>query len=89
MPMLAPYQYGDAISAMGASFLRVRGKQFIGALLNLCAYFIFGNIYDINPGLLAKLIYPLVCIWIGLAFGLTIVAAVTVLLNSRADWKEE
>ncbi|KAG6824722.1 hypothetical protein H0H93_001622, partial [Arthromyces matolae] len=28
-------------------------------------------------------------IWIGLAFGLTIVAAVTVLLNSRADWKEE
>ncbi|KAG6907804.1 hypothetical protein DXG01_007343 [Tephrocybe rancida] len=35
LPIIAMFQFIDATNAMGAGFLRVRGKQFIGGLMNV------------------------------------------------------
>ncbi|KAG6919098.1 hypothetical protein DXG01_009351 [Tephrocybe rancida] len=87
LPIIAMYQFIDATAAMGAGFLRVRGMQFIGALTNLCAYFIVG--LPLGLWLAFKCDLGLHGLWYGLTMALTINCVFGLVLWSRTDWKEE
>lgn len=42
MTLLALFQVFDGMSAVTGGILRARGMQFVGAILNLSAYYVFG-----------------------------------------------
>jgi MATE family multidrug resistance protein len=42
LPLAALFQLNDALGAVGAGVLRGAGRQSIGAMVNLCGYYVFG-----------------------------------------------
>ncbi|KAF8150627.1 mate-domain-containing protein [Crassisporium funariophilum] len=87
MPLLGLFQVFDAIAGVTGGILRARGKQFLGALLNLSAYYIFGIplalylAFSYDMGLLG--------LWLGLTFSLVYCAALNTWLCLRTDWDRE
>ncbi|KDQ06320.1 hypothetical protein BOTBODRAFT_39663 [Botryobasidium botryosum FD-172 SS1] len=87
MPLLALFQVFDAINSISGGVLRARGKQFVGAVLNVTAYYVVG----IPFGLLLTFHFKmgLSGIWIGISVALAYAAFIGVWLLLRTDWEQE
>ncbi|KAG6845594.1 hypothetical protein H0H87_007273 [Tephrocybe sp. NHM501043] len=86
-PLIAFFQFVDAISAVTAAVLRATGRQSLGALLNMTAFYVFG--LPIGIVLAFKCHLGLHGLWIGLATGLIYCAVVGTVICMRMDWKLE
>ncbi|KAF9476807.1 MATE efflux family protein [Pholiota conissans] len=87
MPLLALFQVFDGTSAVTGGVLRARGKQFVGALLNLSAYYIFGIPLGIYLAFKQEL--GLHGLWLGLTFSLVYSAVFGTWIALRTDWDRE
>ncbi|KAF8189379.1 MATE efflux family protein [Pholiota molesta] len=87
MPLLALFQVFDGTSAVTGGVLRARGKQFVGALLNLSAYYIFG--IPLGIYLAFKQALGLHGLWLGLTFSLVYSAVIGTWMALRTDWDRE
>ncbi|KIL62651.1 hypothetical protein M378DRAFT_165478 [Amanita muscaria Koide BX008] len=87
LPIVALYQLFDSNSAVTAGIFRARGKQFVGALLNLSAYYMFG--IPLGIFLAFKWKMGLVGLWLGITASLIYYAALGTYLCIQADWNRE
>ncbi|PPR06453.1 hypothetical protein CVT24_002614 [Panaeolus cyanescens] len=87
IPLLSLFQVFDGTAAVTSGILRSIGKQFLGALLNLSAYYIFG--IPLGIWLAFKADYGLHGLWIGLTASLVYAAVGGTWVCLRADWNEE
>ncbi|KAH9477940.1 putative transporter C4B3.13 [Psilocybe cubensis] len=87
IPLLSLFQVFDGTSAIGSGVLRARGKQFLGALLNLSAYYVFG----IPLGIYLTFWHDMGLhgLWIGLTFSLVYCALCETYIVLRTDWDRE
>ncbi|KAK7451018.1 ethionine resistance protein, variant 2 [Stygiomarasmius scandens] len=88
IPLLAMFQVFDANAAITSGILRARGKQIMGAVLNISAYYVLGIPFGI---LLAfKRNMGLTGLWLGLTVALIYCAAIgTVLCVWTPNWQKE
>ncbi|THU97469.1 MATE efflux family protein [Dendrothele bispora CBS 962.96] len=88
IPLLAMFQVFDANAAITSGILRARGKQIMGAVLNISAYYVLGIPFGIF--LAFKRTMGLTGLWLGLTVALVICAVVgTVLCVWTPDWEKE
>ncbi|KAF9561399.1 MATE efflux family protein [Agrocybe pediades] len=87
IPLLSLFQVFDGTSAVASGILRARGKQFLGALLNLSAYYIFG--IPLGVYLAFSHHMKLHGLWIGLTFSLIYSALIGTWICLRTDWDKE
>ncbi|KAF8962337.1 mate-domain-containing protein [Flammula alnicola] len=87
MPIIALFQVFDGIAAVTGGIFRARGKQFLGALLNLSAYYIFGIPLGIYLAFRHHL--ELHGLWLGLTFSLVYCALIGTWLCLLTDWDHE
>ncbi|KDR72491.1 hypothetical protein GALMADRAFT_252589 [Galerina marginata CBS 339.88] len=87
IPLLSLFQVFDGTSAVTAGILRARGKQFLGALLNLSAYYIFGIPLGIYLAFTRQM--GLHGLWLGLTFSLVYCAVIGTWISVRTDWDRE
>ncbi|KDQ10326.1 hypothetical protein BOTBODRAFT_36427 [Botryobasidium botryosum FD-172 SS1] len=87
MPLLALFQIFESINSISGGVLRAQGKQFIGAMLNVTAYYVLG----IPLGLLLAFRFgmDLHGLWIGGTAALAYAGCVGVWLVMRTDWELE
>jgi multidrug resistance protein, MATE family len=93
LPLVALFQVFDGVAAVTGGILRARGKQVLGALLNLSAYYILGL------PLGAAMTFPswpfpsiamgLHGLWIGLTISLVYSALFGTILCFRTNWDAE
>ncbi|KAG6888807.1 hypothetical protein C0995_005827 [Termitomyces sp. Mi166 len=86
LPLIALYQVVDGNSVVTAGILRARGQQFVGAVLNITAYYIGMPIaywlgFNRHLGLGG--------LWIGYIVALAYCAIIGTVLCFMTDWKEE
>ncbi|PPQ68446.1 hypothetical protein CVT26_006033 [Gymnopilus dilepis] len=87
LPLVALFQVFDGIAGVTGGILRAEGKQFLGALLNLSAYYIFGiplGIYLAFPHH-----YGLHGLWLGLTFSLVYCAVIGTWVCLRTNWERQ
>ncbi|KZP13415.1 MATE efflux family protein [Athelia psychrophila] len=89
IPLVALFQIFDGVSAVTNGVLRARGKQFVGALLNLIAYYIIGIPFGVWLAFSAATRLELRGLWIGLTVSLVFTATWGVYLCVTADWEKE
>jgi len=87
LPWLAFFQLSDGLTGVANGILRVLGRQSVGALLNLSAYYVFG--LPIGFYLTFRRELGLEGLWIGLSLALLYSAIGAVGLVARADWERE
>ncbi|KAF9254647.1 multidrug/Oligosaccharidyl-lipid/Polysaccharide flippase [Marasmius fiardii PR-910] len=87
LPLVALFQVFDGISAITAGILRARGKQVVGALLNLTGYYVIGIPFGIWLAFSLKL--GLHGLWIGLTISLIFSAVFGTVMCLRTDWNHE
>ncbi|KAF9461938.1 multidrug/Oligosaccharidyl-lipid/Polysaccharide flippase [Collybia nuda] len=87
IPILAFFQVVDGNAAVTSGILRARGKQTIGALLNISAYYIIG--LPIGVWLAFRHGLGLHGLWIGLTISLIYCAIVGTWLCVKTDWDYE
>ncbi|KAG2359531.1 mate-domain-containing protein [Suillus spraguei] len=87
LPLVAMYQVFDGIAAVTAGILRAQGKQLVGALLNISAYYAIGIPFGV--WLTFKMGVGLVGLWVGLTVSLTICSVLGTYLCITADWQKE
>ncbi|KAG8984206.1 hypothetical protein FRB93_006694 [Tulasnella sp. JGI-2019a] len=90
LPLVALFQVLDGVGAMIGAVLRVTGRQFTGALLNLTGYYVVG----IPTGLILTFYFTewelgLLGLWIGLSIALTYTAIFGLWYCHRTDWSGE
>ncbi|KAG8752519.1 hypothetical protein FRC12_011911 [Ceratobasidium sp. 428] len=87
MPLVAMFQIVDGINAVTGGALRARGKQSLGALVNVTAYYVIG----IPLGIYLAFWWDmhLKGLWIGLSVALFYSAVVSVWVVLRTDWAKE
>ncbi|KAG8874171.1 hypothetical protein FRB97_006099 [Tulasnella sp. 331] len=90
LPLVALFQVLDGLGAMIGAILRVTGRQFTGAILNLTGYYVVG----IPLGLILTFYFPqwelgLLGLWIGLSFALIYTAVFGLWYCYRTDWNGE
>ncbi|KAF8079300.1 mate-domain-containing protein, partial [Lyophyllum atratum] len=87
IPLIALFQVVDGNSAVIAGILRARGQQFIGALMNLSAYYVIG----LPTGVFLAFRWHLGLhgLWIGLTLSLIYCSVIGTVLCFKTDWKEE
>ncbi|KAF9525724.1 MATE efflux family protein [Crepidotus variabilis] len=91
MPLVGLFQVFDGVSAVTGGILRSRGKQFLGAMLNLSAYYIFGiplGVY-LAFGTGTGRGMGLHGLWLGLTFSLVYCALFGTWFCVTADWDKE
>ncbi|KAF9254752.1 MATE efflux family protein [Marasmius fiardii PR-910] len=87
LPLVALFQVFDGVSAITGGILRARGKQVVGALLNLTGYYVIGLpfglwlAFSVNLGLHG--------LWIGHTIALIFSAVSGTVLCLRTDWNHE
>ncbi|RXW17121.1 hypothetical protein EST38_g8726 [Candolleomyces aberdarensis] len=87
LPLVALFQVFDGNSAVTGGILRARGKQLIGAVLNLSAYYLIGipiGIYLAFPWKMG-----LHGLWIGLTVSLVYCSFIGTYLCFKTDWHHE
>ncbi|KAL0575224.1 ethionine resistance protein [Marasmius crinis-equi] len=87
LPLVALFQVFDGISAIAAGILRARGKQILGALLNLSGYYVIGIPFGIWLAFSCDL--GLHGLWIGLTISLVYSAVTGMVVCLRTDWNRE
>ncbi|KAF5385183.1 hypothetical protein D9615_000933 [Tricholomella constricta] len=87
IPLIALFQIVDSNAAVTQGILRARGKQFIGALLNLSAYYVIG--LPLGVWLAFRRDLGLNGLWIGLTTTLVYNSAIGTILCFKTDWNEE
>lgn len=87
MPLVALFQIVDGLSAVTAGALRARGKQSLGALVNVTAYYVIGIPLGIYLAFWWNM--DLQGLWIGLATALLYSAVVSANVVLRTDWDKE
>ncbi|KAF9459120.1 MATE efflux family protein [Collybia nuda] len=87
LPLVALFQVFDGNAAVTAGILRARGKQVLGALLNLSSYYIigipFGMWLAFSKGM------GIHGLWIGLTVSLVYCSVFGTVLCLRTDWDRE
>ncbi|KAJ7591071.1 mate-domain-containing protein [Mycena floridula] len=89
LPLVGLFQFFDGTAAVTGGILRARGKQVIGALLNLSAYYIIGVPFGLFLAFYPKLQMGLQGLWIGLTISLLYCACFGTWICLRTDWDEE
>lgn len=89
LPLVALFQIFDGVSAVTNGVLRARGKQFVGAMLNLTAYYVIGIPFGVWLAFSDRTKLELKGLWIGLTVSLVFTAAWGVYLCVTADWNKE
>ncbi|KAF8079285.1 mate-domain-containing protein [Lyophyllum atratum] len=87
LPVLALFQIVDSNSSVTGAVLRTRGKQFIGALLNISAYYVVG--LPLGIWLAFRWNMGLTGLWIGITVALLYCSVVGTILCFRTDWNFE
>ncbi|CAE6467908.1 unnamed protein product [Rhizoctonia solani] len=87
MPLVALFQIVDGMSAVTGGALRARGKQSLGALVNVTAYYVIGIPLGIYLAFWWNL--DLRGLWIGLSSALCYSAVVSAYVILRTDWSKE
>ncbi|KAF8870967.1 MATE efflux family protein [Gymnopilus junonius] len=87
IPLVALFQVFDGISGVTGGILRAQGKQFLGALLNLSAYYIFG--IPLGIYLAFSHHYGLHGLWVGLTFSLVYCAVIGTWVCLRSNWDRQ
>ncbi|THV07085.1 MATE efflux family protein [Dendrothele bispora CBS 962.96] len=87
LPLVALFQVFDGNAAITAGILRARGKQILGALLNLSAYYVIG--IPLGIALAFKWGMGLTGLWIGLTVSLVYCAVAGTGVCVRTDWERE
>ncbi|KAB5592882.1 MATE efflux family protein [Ceratobasidium theobromae] len=87
LPLVAVFQVVDGINCVAGGALRARGKQSLGALVNITAYYVIGIPFGIylafwwGAGLQG--------LWIGLTTALYYSAVISSYVLLRTDWAKE
>ncbi|KAJ7751545.1 mate-domain-containing protein [Mycena maculata] len=89
LPLVGLYQFFDAGKALAGGILRARGKQGIGALLNLSGYYLVGMPLGLLLTFHPKIELGLRGLWIGLTVSLLYCAAGGGWICAKTDWDEE
>ncbi|KAJ7581061.1 multidrug/Oligosaccharidyl-lipid/Polysaccharide flippase [Mycena floridula] len=87
IPLVALFQLFDGVSGVTAGILRARGKQILGAFLNVSAYYIFG--IPLGAWLAFNRSMGLQGLWIGLTVSLVYCGVIGTWLCLTTDWDEE
>ncbi|CAE6458103.1 unnamed protein product [Rhizoctonia solani] len=87
MPLVALFQIVDGLSAVTGGALRARGKQTLGALVNVTAYYVIGIPLGIYLTFWWNM--ELQGLWIGLSTALCYSAVVSAYVVLRTDWAKE
>lgn len=87
MPLVALFQIVDGMSAVTAGALRARGKQSLGALVNVTAYYVIGIPLGVYLAFWWNL--HLYGLWIGLSVALCYSGVVSAYVVLRTDWAKE
>ena len=87
LPLAALFQFSDGICAIGGGILRGCGKQKIGAIINLCGYYILA--LPLGGFLAFQIALGLTGLWLGLTSGLFAVSIVFMLIIYRIQWERE
>ncbi|KAF9242288.1 MATE efflux family protein [Melanogaster broomeanus] len=87
LPLLALIQVCDDSVAVIAGILRARGKQTLGALVNISAYYCLG--FPIGLWLTFKQDFGLSGLWWGLNIAMTWTASIGLYLCMSTDWQRE
>lgn len=87
IPLIALFQVVDGNAAVTGGILRARGEQFVGALLNISAYYVIG--LPLGMWLAFRWNMGLHGLWTGLAVALTYCAVIGTTLCYRTDWDRE
>ncbi|KAH9974781.1 multidrug/Oligosaccharidyl-lipid/Polysaccharide flippase [Lactifluus volemus] len=87
LSLLALFQVFEALSTITAGILRARGKQAIGALLNLSAFYAFG--IPVGIWLALRRDMGLHGLWCGQTLSLICISTVGVWIVLRTDWEQE
>ncbi|KAG6847975.1 hypothetical protein H0H93_004440 [Arthromyces matolae] len=87
IPVIALYQIPSGLAQVGAAYMRVRGLQALGALINLSGFFMFG--IPLGMWLAFRCGVGLAGLWIGLTVGLAINSLNLIFCWLRTDWTEE
>lgn len=87
LPLVATYQVFDGIAAVTGGVLRAQGKQLIGALLNISAYYCIGIPFGV--WLAFKMNIGIVGLWVGITAALVYCSAWGTYLCITADWQKE
>lgn len=87
LPLVATYQVFDGIAAVTGGVLRAQGKQLIGALLNISAYYCIGIPFGV--WLVFKMNIGLVGLWVGITTALVYCSAWGTYLCITAVWQKE
>ncbi|KAJ2451978.1 ethionine resistance protein [Coemansia sp. RSA 2424] len=88
MPACALFQMVDAINSLGSGVLRSLGRQNLGALINLPAYYLLG----FPLGLYLTYGAPSVGVlglWYGICAGVSVAVAMQLVICLRTDWSAE
>ncbi|KAG1744263.1 MATE efflux family protein [Suillus lakei] len=87
LPLVAMYQVFDGIAAVTSGILRARGKQALGALLNISAYYLIG--IPFGYWLTFKMDMGLTGLWVGITVSLIYCSVWGIYLCITADWQKE
>ncbi|KAB5592883.1 MATE efflux family protein [Ceratobasidium theobromae] len=87
LPLVAVFQVVDGMSAVTGGALRARGKQSLGALVNVTAYYVIGIPLGVYLAFWWDM--KLQGLWIGLASALFYSAVVSAYVVLRTDWAKE
>ncbi|KAJ6556154.1 mate-domain-containing protein [Mycena capillaripes] len=89
LPLVGVFQFFDGTAAVTGGILRARGKQVLGAFLNLSAYYIIGLPFGVFLTFYPKTHMGLYGLWIGLTISLVYCAFFGTWICVRTDWNKE
>ncbi|KAJ3567383.1 hypothetical protein NP233_g6401 [Leucocoprinus birnbaumii] len=87
IPLVATFQAFDGITSVAGGIMRSQGRQFTGAVLIFCSYFLFG--IPVGMVLAFKYKKDLFGIWTGMTIALVCCAFLGTWLAFRTDWDYE